>query len=695
MQRWFYIALVLVFSINSNCQNENMKHKYTNHLINETSPYLLQHAHNPVDWYPWGKEALEKAQKENKPLIISIGYSTCHWCHVMERESFENEEIARIMNENFVCIKVDREERPDIDKIYMSAVEMMTGRGGWPLNCFALPDGTPFFGGSYFPPQQWKSILLQIANQWKTNPTQIILAAQQVKNRLVNNDLVKMKQETGKIFLSKIMQAVEKWKHSFDPEYGGNNTRIKFPMPVIYNFLLDYYFYTGDKEILTHVETTLDRMAVGGIYDHIGGGFARYSTDKQWRVPHFEKMLYDNAQLIDLYSNAYKLTGKEKYKQVVTETIDFLMREMHNRQGYFYSALDADSEGEEGKFYVWTYEELKKLVPQYLDELKAVYEISPFGNWEGKIIFYQKHTLEKAAQKLNISVEQLQADLASARQILFEYQNKRVHPSTDTKAITSWNAMTISGLISAYTITGNNDYLNIAKQTASFITNTMLDKDTLLWRTYKDNIRKIPGYLDDYAFTIKAMTDLFITTGEEKYLSLAEKLTQYVFDHFLDRETGMFFYTADNQPTHIKREKDITDNVIPSSNSVMAYNLFILPHIGHYPEWKEHSYQMLLNVSEYLYQYPGYFALWEELAFKQGHSFYELAICGDKAKEYAMEVMQKFLPNTVVVFTEKPSQLPIFQDRFVKGKNLFYVCVDNTCQLPVTTTDAALKLLKK
>ncbi len=696
MKKITYLFFGLLLTINLNCQNQTqMKHKYTNHLINETSPYLLQHAHNPVDWYPWGKEALDKARRENKPLIISIGYSSCHWCHVMEHESFENEEIARIMNENFVCIKVDREEHPDIDRLYMNAVEMISGHGGWPLNCFALPDGTPFYGGTYFRPNQWKSVLEQIARKWQQNPQELILAAEHLKAGLVQRDLVSTPAQSQKIFLSKIMQAVEAWKKSFDPVYGGNKTNIKFPMPATLQFLLDYYFFTQDTGAFNHVDNTLRHMAWGGIYDHVGGGFARYSTDRKWLVPHFEKMLYDNAQLIQLYSNAFKLTHDDLYKKVTQQTIDFLMRQMYDTDGYFYSALDADSQGEEGKYYVWTYDELQKSLPEYMHILKEVYDIRPSGNWEGKIIFYQKRPIQEAANRLGMSTQQLEDKLEQVREELLSIRAQRVPPSLDDKSITSWNAMMISGLVTAYQALGNGQYLQTAQKVERHIEQHMLDQDMTLWRIYKDGHRKIPGYMDDYAFFIKALIDLFETTGNGHYLQLAQQITLYTMQHFWDHDSQMFFYTSDMVPTHIKRDKEVTDNVIPSSNAVMAQNLFLLSQIGDYPEWDTIARQMTANIADYLYEYLSYFAMWGQLALKQLYPFYELVITGPGAREKARQFLKFYRPDVVLAFTDQQSNLKIFKDRFKPGETLFFVCQGNTCKIPTDDMNVALKLLDK
>ncbi len=690
------LIFLAVFLTNCNSQNNKamQKYKYTNHLINQSSPYLLQHAHNPVNWYPWGKESLEKAKKENKMLIISIGYSACHWCHVMEHESFENKEVAKLMNDNFVCIKVDKEERPDIDQIYMNAVQIMTGSGGWPLNCFALPDGSPFYGGTYFPKAQWIKILSSLAQTWKKNPQKIEQAAKQLKQGIRQSKLITQKANIKNFELSNLKIAVEKWKANFDNQYGGNKSSMKFPMPSSLNFLLDYYFHTKEKEILNHIEISLQKMVWGGIYDKIGGGFSRYSTDKFWRVPHFEKMLYDNAQLIELYSNAYKLTGNKLYKNIVFQTISFVERELYAGNGIFYSSLDADSDGQEGKFYVWTFDELKKLVPQQLPTLEQVYEISRTGNWDKKIIFYQQKSFDQAAKYLKISVDSVKKVVNKSREILFEARKKRTRPNLDNKSITAWNAMMISGLCEAYNAFGNEHFLDLAQISAKHIQKDLITKDNIIYRNYKNKKASIIGFLDDYAFTIKAFIELFQITGNEKYFNSAETLSEYVLSNFMDKKTGMLFFTPAREEIPVGKKIELTDGVVPSSNSVMAQNLFILSKTGHHTEWEKISRQMLSNVSDKIQQYPTYFTNWASLELNYIFPTYELVICGKNAPKDAHEFAKSYYPNVIWAFSEKKSDIPLFEDRFVKGKNLFYVCVDKTCQMPVDNLNDAKKLLK-
>ncbi|HFB61375.1 MAG TPA: thioredoxin domain-containing protein, partial [Bacteroidetes bacterium] len=459
MRKIFYLPLFLLF-FSCNAQQKPMdtkQHRYTNHLIHETSPYLLQHAHNPVDWYPWGKEAFEKARRENKLVLVSIGYAACHWCHVMEKESFENEDVAGFMNDHFVCIKVDREQRPDVDHQYMDAVQLLTGRGGWPLNCFALPDGRPVWGGTYFPPKQWMSVLDHLNRLWQNEPQKLKEQAGQLARGIRQNNLLRLS-ATGRPFKkSDLDKALTSWRRHFDLTWGGSSGAPKFPMPSNYRFLLNQYYHNGDKSLLHYVELSLEKMAQGGIDDHLGGGFARYSTDSRWEVPHFEKMLYDNAQLLSLYAEAYRLTRKPLYKQVVYQTAGFLQRELLSPDGGFYASLDADSEGGEGNFYVWTKKETDSLLGEEAPLFNAAYSVTAAGNWEtGKNVLFVQKDLKTLAGNFHLTPQEAEKRLASCRRKLFEARSRRTRPATDTKVLTSWNALTITGLLSAYGAFGDS-----------------------------------------------------------------------------------------------------------------------------------------------------------------------------------------------------------------------------------------------
>jgi len=691
----FSLSLILLACNAQNNKKMKENHQYTNHLINQSSPYLLQHAHNPVEWYPWGKEALEKAQKENKMLLISIGYAACHWCHVMEKNCFENKEIADLMNKNFVCIKVDREERPDIDQIYMNAVQLITGSGGWPLNCFALPDGTPFYGGTYFPPNNWTDVLQSLATTWKSNQNKILQAAKQLKNGVENSEVVTTKTPINEFKITALKNGVEKWKKDFDLKYGSNKKTPKFPMPTDFEFLLSYYFYTNDISVEKHIKNTLKNMAWGGIYDKIGGGFARYSTDAEWRVPHFEKMLYDNAQLISLYSNAYKIFPNPLYKQVVQETIEFLNRELSNGENVYFSSLDADSDGEEGKYYVWTYNELEKLVAKQLSILKEVYEIKSKGNWEAKIIFHRRNSNLAVAKKLNIPEKDIEKSLSTAHEVLFKERQKRIAPRLDDKSITAWNALMISGLCRAYEVFGEKKYLKMAENTAKYFLDNIIKEDSSLYRSFKNNKPSISAFLDDYASTIKAFIDLYKNTGQITYYNQAIKLTKYTISHFYDNKSSLFFYTSDKSFVPVARKMEITDGVIASSNSVMAQNLFTLSKITYNENWENISKQALSNTLENIHRYPSFFANWADLELKFIFPFYEVAVSGTNAEKMSKDLHSKFYPNKISIFSEKEVQVPLLNNRFVKGKTLIYVCENKVCKMPLEKITDAEILFKK
>ena len=575
------------------------EHKHTNHLINESSPYLLQHAHNPVDWYPWGEEALEKAKEENKLIIVSIGYSACHWCHVMEHESFEDEEVAEFMNEHFVSIKVDREERPDIDQVYMNAVQLINGRGGWPLNCVALPDGRVIYGDSYFPKESWLDVLGQVVTFVKEKPdeaeriaTQITNGIKSSSNIVANTDIVEYSKED-------LDESFKNWKNSIDFIEGGSKGAPKFPLPVQYQYLLQYNYISSNVESLKAVNITLSKMADGGIYDQVGGGFARYSVDKFWKVPHFEKMLYDNAQLVSLYSVAYQQSKISKYRHVVVETLEFIGREMTSPDGGFYSALDADSEGEEGKFYVWTKKEIDQLLGARSEIFCDYYNVSDYGNWEqGNNILLIKELPNAIANKFNISEDKLSEIIKDSKQILLQAREGRVRPGLDDKILTSWNALMLKGYIDAYRVFNDDKYLEQALQSANFINDKMKQTDNRLLRNYKGGKSSINAFLDDYAFTIDAFIALYQVTFDERWLNDANYLLKYTLKHFFDKKSGMFYYTSDLDPDLIARKIEINDNVIPASNSQMAKNLYVLGHYFYDYEYIIKAKVMLNNVKK-------------------------------------------------------------------------------------------------
>lgn len=684
----YYLLFIILFSqcINGQHKTERMNHPYTNHLIHENSPYLTQHAHNPVNWYPWGEEALNKATKENKPLIVSIGYSSCHWCHVMEHESFKNEEVARIMNENFICIKVDREEHPDIDQIYMNAVQLINGRGGWPLNCFALPDGRPFFAGTYFPKEQWVNVLQQVSQLYTSDYHKVLEYAEQLESGIQQSELiVKVDTSENKLSEKTLQNMVSRWEEQMDNTYGGPDRAPKFPIPNNYEFLMRYAWATKNEQLSEHVNLTLEKMAHGGIYDQLGGGFARYSTDEKWKVPHFEKMLYDNSQLVSLYSHAYQNFKNPLYKEIVEETLLFIEREMTSPEGVFYSALDADSEGEEGKYYVWTKEELQHELGAETDLFFDYYRINQDAFWEhGNYILMRTEDPEKISEEYNLSVSELDNKIDNIKKKLLLIRDKRVRPELDDKSLTSWNAMMIKAYVDAYMTFNNPTYLEIAIRAANVVEKKFKQKDGGLNHTHKNNVAKINGLLDDYAFLIGAYISLYSVSLKTDWLLKAKDLANYVQQHFYDEESGMFFYTSDKNKVLVTRKTEVYDNVIPSSNSVLARNLKKLAYYFENKGYEEVSKQMLFNVESKMVDTGSGYSNWAMLMMDFVDHNYEVVICGEGALSKLKQLQKNYTPNILWAGALLNNELFSFlESRFVPCKTFIYVCENNTCQLPV------------
>lgn len=691
------LPLTLLFCACSGQKNtiENMDHKYTNALINETSPYLLQHAHNPVNWLAWNDESLAKAKAEQKPILVSIGYSACHWCHVMEHESFEDSIVAAYMNKNFICIKVDREERPDVDQVYMNAVQLMTGRGGWPLNCFALPDGRPLYGGTYFPKDQWMDVMTKVAGIWQNDREKALEYATNLTKGVSESELIQRNLAEANFKVDELKAVVDKWKTQVDDKEGGPNRSPRFPLPNNYEFLLRYGTLTEDEEVLEHVNLTLEKMAFGGIYDQIGGGFARYSTDELWKAPHFEKMLYDNGQLVSLYSEAYQATKSPLYKEVVEETLEFIEREMTSKEGVFYSALDADSEGEEGKFYVWKMEELHAILGDEFAWVKDYYNINSKGLWEhGNYILLRKDGDEEFAKKQGWELAELKQKVKAINSLLLKERSNRIRPGLDDKQLTSWNALMLKGYADAYRVFGNKEYLKVALRNADFILKTQQQEDGALWHSHKEDRSTINGFLEDYCFTIEAFISLYQATFDRKWLDEADKLAAYTIQHFHDKNSGMFFFNSDKDAKLIARKMELTDNVIPSSNSSMAKGLFYLGHYLDKKEYLEISEQMLNNIAPNISQGGSWYSNWLQLMLHHTNLFYEVAIIGPKADDKRAEMEQHYHPNIMLIGGEKEDGMPLLEYKLVKGNTRIYVCVDKACQMPVSEVKEALKQLK-
>lgn len=670
-------------------------HQYTNELIHETSPYLLQHAHNPVDWMPWGKEAFEKAERENKLVLISIGYAACHWCHVMEHESFEDTTVAKIMNDHFICIKVDREERPDVDDIYMTAVQLMTGRGGWPLNCFALPDGRPFYGGTYFQKEQWIEILNSLTDTYVNDKPKVLEYAENLSEGIKNANVIEVVSEQKEFDLSTLNEMVLSWSRGFDTKDGGPNRAPKFPIPNNYQFLLRYAALTQNIEIADHVKLTLNKMAMGGIYDQIGGGFARYSTDMKWKVPHFEKMLYDNGQLISLYAEAYQATKEELYKEIVYQSIEFVNRELRNPNGGFYSSLDADSEGEEGKFYVWKEEELKNtLSEEDYNFVKNYYNLNSKGYWEhDNYILLRDESDVSFSSKNEMQVEEVKSKKIEIDAQLMKERDERIRPGLDDKILTSWNGLMISALCDAYSVFHDEKFIKEAENEMQFILSVQEQKDGSLLHSHKDGRSTINGFLEDYSSIIQALIKLYTCTFNEEYLEKAREFSDYAILHFYDEESNMFYFTSDIDDPLISRSYETNDNVIPASNSMMANNLFLLGHYFDNNDYLKTSSVMLNNVANKMHTYgPGY-SNWGILMLANTKAFYEIAITGKDFKEKFTELSSYYLPNKLILGAEKKSSLVLLEGKFSKGTYI-YVCENKACQLPVKEVDEALKQIK-
>lgn len=661
-------------------------------MINETSPYLLQHAHNPVDWYAWGDEAFERAKAEDKPVLVSIGYSACHWCHVMEHESFEDEATAAIMNENFINIKVDMEERPDVDRIYMDFVQMTTGSGGWPLNVFLSPEKLPFFGGTYFPPvnrynmPSFQRVLLSVAEMWQNKRDDLLTPANEVLSEMRR---LGSEENAGESLSESLSDAAfQGLARYFDKTNGGFGGAPKFPPSMSLEFLLRYYHRTKNEKALEMVTKTAEKMAQGGIYDQLGGGFHRYSVDAVWLVPHFEKMLYDNAQLVRLYLHVFQATGDEFYKRIATETLDYVKREMTDAEGGFYSSQDADSEGTEGKFFVWTPSEIEEILGSEVAQIfNFYYDVSEEGNFEEKNIPNVNYTREATAKALKITPERLHEALETGRAKLFTAREKRVKPFRDEKVLTAWNGLMLAAFAESSAILNRPDYLEIARINADFIINN-LQTGGLLLRTWKDGRAKLNAYLEDYANFADALVELYQVSGDAKYLREAARLADLLISEFWDEERGGFYFTANDHEELLLRKKDYFDNATPSGNSVAADVLLKLAKLTGEEKYERYGVTVLQLAAAQARRYPqGFGRILSTLEFYFNPTK-EIVILGDSG-ELKSEVWREYLPNKIVVLAESAGEdsefIPLLQSReLIDGQPTAYVCENFACQKPVT-----------
>lgn len=670
-----------------------------NQLHLETSPYLLQHANNPIYWKAWNEKSLAQARDENKLIVVSVGYSACHWCHVMEHESFEENEVAEVMNRHYVSIKVDREERPDVDATYMKAVQLMTGQGGWPMNVVLLPDGRPVWGGTYFRKNNWIEALQQLQDIYATEPEKMFDYADKLMQGIGHIGLVTPEGEGAIPDPSGIKVIAEKWARSFDHEFGGYARAPKFMLPNNYLFLQRYGYQTKNWELLEFVDHTLTRMAWGGLFDTLGGGFSRYSVDMKWHVPHFEKMLYDNGQLMSLYAEAWKRTKNLLYKEVIEKIHFFIKNELTHESGAFYSALDADSPDakghlEEGAFYVWEKEELRELLESDFEIFANIYNINEFGFWEdGKFVLIQNESTEAQAARAGITREELQEKKTEWERLLYEAREHRAKPHLDNKTLTSWNALMLKGYVDAYKALGDGEYLAVAEKNAQFITGTMWHSDGHLWRTYKNGTAKIDGFLEDYTHTADAFIALYGATLEEKWLLYAKQLTDYCLENFYDPQKQFFAYSSKSGEQLIVPHYETEDNVIPASNSVMSNVLYRLSLLFHNQYYEKVALQMLYHIIpnlDYASAFSNWLNLWLELSLQNR----ELAICGDGAEEAVKKINALYLPHVIVAGSAKESSVPFLQNRLVKDSLMFYVCRNNACNLPHLELEDALTELE-
>lgn len=661
-----------------------------NRLSRATSPYLKQHADNPVNWYEWGEEALSRAKTEDKPLIISIGYAACHWCHVMASESFSDRAIASFMNEHFICIKVDREERPDIDQIYMEAAFHTSGRGGWPLNAFALPDGKPFFAATYFPPKQWIELLHQISNVYLTDSGQVREAAGSITEG-IRSIPFNTSPAPEPFVKTDYLTSGKNQIALIDPEWGGYKGAPKFLMPSGIEFLLQFHYLAPNSGSLNESIITLDAMAKGGIYDQIGGGFSRYSTDPFWKVPHFEKMLYDNAQMIGLYSHAFQITNKQRYADIIKQTIQFAERELLQPDGGFSSSIDADSEHEEGKFYLWTKKEIEAILGQSLAEIiLPYYQVTEEGNWEhGTNILHIASEKDDFACKYGIPVKELERILKKSNRLLLQQRNKRIRPTTDKKILASWNALMVSGYIQAYHALGKPKYLAGALKTADFLESKMVAENGMLFHTYSEGEATTAAFLDDYALLATACIDLYEATFNLHWLTLAKRLTGFVEDHFSDPHSNLFFYTSDQTNELIARKHDFSDNVIPSSNSVLSHVFYKLAILFENGKYRQTAEKMVSTLRNEIVTQGVYHSNWAMLLGKLVFPSHEIAILGEKALPFCRLMKKDYLPTTVFA-GGTDENLPLLKHRSIPGKTAIYVCRDKTCTPPVWSAKSAL-----
>ena len=664
-----------------------------NKLQYESSPYLKQHQENPVHWYPWGDEALSKAKQENKLIIVSVGYAACHWCHVMERECFENDEVAQVMNDHFISIKVDREERPDIDQIYMTAVQLMKGQGGWPLNAICLPDARPIYGGTYFPAEDWVNILLQLATMWSNEPEVAIDYAERLTEGIVNSDVIPPYHLKKPVELSDLQEMVSAWKGSFDPDEGGYTRAPKFPLPNNWLFFLRYGYLAKDQEVLDHTHFTLQKIGSGGIYDQVGGGFARYSVDGEWHVPHFEKMLYDNALLVSLYSEAYQHKPLPLYKRIVYETLAWVKREMTNESGAFYSSLDADSDGIEGKYYTFSQDELEQALGEEAGLFVKYFHVTKEGNWEeeGTNVLKIDLDADQSASESGFSPLEWDAYLKEIKAMLFRFREQRNRPALDDKILCAWNSMMTKAYADAYRVFQEEDFLKSAEKAAEFAKNNLFNSTGVLLRQPPHNGKEIIAFLDDHAFYIEALISLYEATFKIEYLSEARSIADQVLKDFIEEGSTAFNFTSRHAEKLIADKRDVMDDVIPSSNSVLIRQLIKLSVLFDEERYRATAMQVLINVFPQIKKYPSAFSNWGIQLLEEVFGLNEIALTGPASSKLREQLDHYYIPNKITLGGNLEN-LPLLKGR-VTSTNKVYVCKNKTCSLPVDTIGDALNII--
>ncbi len=675
----------------SSCKNQNKNqaegvvqesHEFTNDLINETSPYLLQHAHNPVDWKPWSDDAFKKAAEENKLVVLSVGYSTCHWCHVMEEESFEDAEVAKLMNEKFVSIKVDREERPDLDMVYQTALQLVNGSGGWPMNAIIMPNGSPVFLGTYHEKENWKSILTKFSTEYEKNPEKMKEYATMLADGVQEVYEQPTKQMANTITPNKIESGITKWSTMWDKDWGGNIGEEKFILPANLTMLLDYAVLQQNANAKNHVLNTLDKVIQGGIYDHVDGGFFRYSTDNTWHVPHFEKMLYDNAQLLSLLSKAYKLTGNEVYKIKVSETFKFLKTEMRNKGGGYFSAMDADTEGEEGVYYVWKKTELESLLADDFTMFSKYFNIYDEKVWEdGNFVLHNTFSKSDFIKESGLNEVEFDNKLSNWKSILYKARQEREKPSKDYKVLTSWNALLIDGLLESYKAFGNDEFLDEAVSVFNYLRQHNFANGELVHSFTKDSKQK-EVFLEDYAFLAKSAFTLFEVTLNTDYLNVSKELMHTASEKFKST-SDLYYYNVSNEL--VPKIINTSDGVVPSANAIMAQNYFHLGHLEYNKEFLKKAELMGGLITSDFEEHAVSYGAWGNLLLGQAYPFYEMVVVGEDAKALMNEIHKTFIVNSIVVGSTVESDISLFKDRFSIDNTFIYVCQNNTCKLPVKT----------